>query len=418
MTWEFYKMKTDDIILGKNTIYSTDSKQTGLNNNVLVVGGSGSGKTMSCVEPLMLRTRHSNLITTVTKRRIVTKYMPMFKSRGYNVVDLNLIDPKKSKVCFDPLQYIQSYEDISSLADAIVSLHGNSFRYDPYWDEASKSLLTFEIAAALLMKDHATMADVIAFNDQLDFAGGETIVTSFDSKLSGLSQDSFVYRKFQSFAKLPRRTAACVYGTLKVILDTVFTPSICSMIERKKTIDFDKFITQPTVLFVSTSAVDNNKNKFVNLFYAQCFKSLFEYENKSENDDALPIPVRLVADDFATGARIPHFQDYISIFREKSISVMILLQSESQLKNMYGESAATTIINNCDTYLYLGGNDLSTAHSISERLNAPLEDVLNMPIGQEFIFRRGIQPRVTKRYNILQDVEYQQVIAGFEKQCR
>ena len=127
------------------------------------------------------------------------------------------------------------------------------------------------------------------------------------------------------------------------------------------------------------------------------------------------MPVRVLCDDFATGSRILNFPEYISIFREKQISVTMLVQSESQLESIYGCDDAKTIINNCDTYLYMGGMDLKTGHSISERLNMPLDDVLYMPIGKEYIFRRGQRPIATTRYDIMKDKKYQKVTKEYEE---
>lgn len=102
-------MATDRMILGENVIYSTDCDETGLNNNVLVCGSSGCGKTMSISEPRLLETFNSSLVVTVTKRRIVNKYRPVFEQRGYVVEDLNFIHPMMSTVAYDPLQYVGSY---------------------------------------------------------------------------------------------------------------------------------------------------------------------------------------------------------------------------------------------------------------------------------------------------------------------
>ena len=110
-----------------------------------------------------------------------------------------------------------------------------------------------------------------------------------------------------------------------------------------------------------------------------------------------------------------NFPEYISIFREKKISVTLLLQSESQLESMYGPDQATTIINNCDTYLYMGGMDLRTAQNVSLRLNVPLDEVLYMPLGQEVLFRRGQRPIVTQRYDIRNNTLYQQITKKYEQ---
>lgn len=416
-------MATDRMILGENVVYSTDSNETGLNNNVLVCGSSGCGKTMSISEPRLLETYHTSLIATVTKRRIVNKYKPTFEKRGYVVEDLNFIHPMESNVAYDPLQYISSYSDITFLAESIVRANPRKDKSsaDPYWDEAATSLLSAEIAYTLMTKDNATFADVLELHDGIDFReNGSQITTSLDRKFEYLAEKDpgcFAVSCWKSFHQLPIKTASCVFGTLNTTIDTIFSPELRKMIAMEKKVDFEKMATQKTILFVSTSAVNPALHCFINIFYAQAFKALFEYA-ESLPGGKLPIPVHVLCDDFATGSRILNFPEYISIFREKQISVTLLVQSESQLESMYGSDDATTIINNCDTYLYMGGMDLKTGRSISERLNTPLEDVLYMPIGQVCIFRRGQKPIITSRYDILEDERFQQVTRAYEDSIR
>ena len=416
-------MATDRMILGKNAVYSTDSNETGLNNNVLVCGSSGCGKTMSISEPCLLETYHTSLIATVTKRRIVDKYKTTLEKRGYVVEDLNFIHPMESNVAYDPLEYINSYSDITFLAESIVRANPRKDRSnaDPYWDEAATSLLSAEIAYTIMTKDNATFADVLELHDGIDFReNGGQITTSLDHKFEYLAEKDpscFAVSCWKSFHLLPIKTASCVFGALNTTIDTIFSPELRKMIKMKKKVDFEKIATQKTVLFVSTSAVNPAPHCFINVFYAQAFKALFEYA-VSLPSGKLPIPVRVLCDDFATGSRILNFPEYISIFREKKISVTLLVQSESQLESMYGREDATTIINNCDTYLYMGGMDLKTGRSISERLNAPLEDVLYMPIGQICVFRRGQKPIITSRYDIQKDEQFQQVTRAYEYSIR
>ena len=180
------------------------------------------------------------------------------------------------------------------------------------------------------------------------------------------------------------------------------------MMKKRKKVDFEAITNEKTVLFVTTSAVNPALHTFVNMFYSQMFKELFEIGEANESGK-LNIPIQVVCDDFACGAKIVNFEEYISIFREKGISVTMMLQSESQLQGIYGEHEAKTIINNSDTYIYMGGIDLSTAKNISERINLPLEDVLYMPIGQELIFRRGSKPVITTRYEVEKDKEYKKM---------
>lgn len=414
-------MAVDRMILGENVIYSTDSNETGLNNNVLVCGSSGCGKTMSISEPCLLETFNSSLIVTVTKRRIVNKYKSVFERRGYVVEDLNFVNPMDSNVSYDPLQYINSYSDITFLAKSIVKANPQKDKSsaDPYWDDAATSLLSAEIAYILMTKENATFSDVLELHDGIDFKeSGGLIATSLDNKFEFLAEKDprcFAVSCWKSFRQLPIKTASCVFGTLNTTIDTIFSPELRKMITEKKKVDFEQLASRKTVLFVSTSAVNPSLHCFINMFYAQAFKTLFEYAESLPNGK-LPIPVHVLCDDFATGSRILNFPEYISVMREKQISVCLLTQSESQLESMYGIDDATTIINNCDTYLYMGGMDLKTGHSISERMNIPLTDVLEMPIGQMFIFRRGQKPIVTTRYNISRDERYKSISREYEEQ--
>ncbi len=414
-------MNADKMILGENAVYSTDCSKTGLNNNTVVCGCSGCGKTMSVLEPRLLETFNSNLIVTVTKRRIVDKYKQVFKQRGYAVEDLNFIHPSESNIAYDPLYYVKSYSDIKFLAESIVMANPKKEKSiaDPYWDVSAVSLLSAEIAYTLMTKENPSFADVLSLHDEIDFweEGGQ-IGTSLDEQFAFLEKKEphcYAVSCYKSFHRLPIKTASCVFTSLNVCIDTIFSPELRKMITTEKKFDFEQFAKQKTVLFISTSAVNPALHSFINMFYAQAFKSLFEYAEELPNG-RLPIPVHMLCDDFATGGRILNFPEYISIFREKQISVTLLIQSESQLESMYGRDNATTILNNVDTYLYMGGcMDIKTGRSVSERLNAPLDEVLYMPIGQICIFRRGQKPIVTTRYNITKNKLYLSITQKYER---
>ena len=410
-------MSRDKIILGENLSFSTDTDKTGINNNnVVVCAGSGSGKTMSIIEPRLINTFDSSLIVTLTKRRLVPKYKSLFEERGYEVQDLNFVNPKLSTVTYDPLKYVKSYSDINFLAQSIVlsdpRKRKESSSIDPYWDNAAISLLSAEIAYVMMSKEDRTFADVLKMHDNLNLREyGSSISTSYDSQFERMAEEDpgcFAVNCWNSFKSLPIKTASCVFGTLNTTIDNIFSPEMRKMISDKKKINFKSIAKKKTVLFITTSAVNPSLNCFVNMFYAQMFKQLFEFA-ESLPSGQLPIPVSVLCDDFATGSKVLNFPEYISILREKKISVTILLQSESQLESIYGTNDATTIINNCDTYVFMGGMDLVTASHISQRLNVPIEDVLYMPIGKEYVFRRGQKPVSTNRYNILKDKVYQRV---------
>lgn len=413
-------MASDRVILGENCIYSTDCESTGLNNNIIVCGGSGCGKTMSISEPRLLETFESSLVITVTKRRIVNKYKSLYRSRGYAVQDLDFVNPQRGNIGYDPLDYVDNYQDIKFLAESIVKANHqkDNSNADPYWDEAAISLLSAEIAYTKMNMDHPTFADVLEMHDSLSFEEycGQ-IRTSYDKKFDLLEERDpacFAVSCWKSFHLLPIKTASCVFGTLNTTIDTIFSPDLRKMMSMKTRVNFSKLASRKTILFVTTSPVNPAMNCFVNMFYGHVFKQLFEFA-ESRRSGTLPIPVHVLCDDFATGSRILNFPEYISIFREKKISVTLLVQSESQLESMYGRNQAITILNNCDTYLYMGGMDLQTAQNVSLRLNVPLDEVLYMPIGQEILFRRGQRPIITQRYDIRKNPLYQKVTKQYER---
>ncbi len=415
-------MRADRRIFGEGAVFSTDCEKTGLNNNAVICGGSGSGKTMSVSEPLLINSFGTSLIVTVTKRRLIDKYAPVFVKRGYNVEVIDFVNPEKSTKVFDPLAYVKQESDVIFLARSIVKsnpLKENQVSKDEYWDNASISLLTAEIGYCLWKYKNQAFPLVLAIHHGLRITEqGDGISTNLDSSFQELEDaegyDHYAVRCWHTFRDLPLTTAGCVYSTLNSTMDTLFTTPIVNMMLSENYLCFEEIGNTKSVIFVYTSAVNPALNCFVNIFYSYAIKELFEY-GESLPDGRLPVPVHMLCDDFATGSPILNFPEYISIFREKGLSVTILIQSESQLRRMYSEFDAVTIINNCDTYVYMGGMDLRTAENVSKRVNLPLEEILYMPVGKVIIFRRGQMPIITERYNITENPLYKKITEGYKR---
>ena len=418
---------TDKVILGSGSdcIYSSDCNITGINNNVLVVGGSGSGKTVSIAEPFLLESKNRNIITSVTKRRIVDKYTQLLKKRGYNVLDLNFVNPTKGNISYDPLAFINSEQDLQFVAKTIVCSNSKLENIqDPYWYMSATSLFIALISYVFMKVDNPNFSDVLDMVDTLDIwectdADSKCVhlATSHDSFFDEIGEEapkSLAYVNWLSFKRLPIRTAGCVLSFLKTSITTVFTPELKEMFKMKHKIDFNKFLKEKTALFITNSPVNPSINTFINMFYAHTFKELFEL-GEIQSDGRLPIPVHFLADDFATGCPVPLFDQYISIFREKGISATLLIQSESQLSSLYGPVSSTTIINNCDTYVYMGSNDLVTAKNIAERADITTNDCLNIKLGNQIIFRRGLKPKLCKRYNTFENMLYRDITKKFDE---
>lgn len=406
----------DRVILGVDCIYPAES-ETGINSNVLVCGDTGSGKTMSFTEPCLLHAYSRSKFIIASKRRIVEKYAPVLKKRGYDVPVVDFVHPMAGTEFYDPLMYISNESDISFLARSIVLAdpQKRNSRADPYWDQSAASLLCALITYVMLEVKRPSFNDVLNMLDALVFREKDDgIVTSLDPLFDELEEKKakldvgFAMRSWHSFSMLPKKTAGCVYATLMVTIDKIFTHELRMAMKKKRPVELRDLGQEKTALFVITSPVNPALHDYVSVFYGQMFKELFELA-EAQPGGKLPIPVDILGDDFATGARIQNFAEYISILREKNISVSLLIQSESQLVGLYGEADATTIINNCSSYVYMGSMDLNTARNMSHRVDMPLEDILYMPIGKEIVIRRGQRPIMTERYDIRSDKLYQEL---------
>lgn len=419
-------MKNDVMILGQNAVYSCDTDATGLNNNVLVVAGTGCGKTMSIMEARLLTTTESSLVVTCTKRQLVDKYNNYFQKLGYAVGEINFCKPQLSTQAYDPMTYVKSHQDIVFLAQSIIKADPQkktATNVDPFWDQAACSLLTALISKTMMQIKNPSFSDVLDCFDRLqvqESKSGNMIETGLDEEFQSIERkypNCFAVTNWHNFTSLPIRTAGCVYSTLASTIATIFTPELRKMMRLKQKTDFRALASKKSVLFVTTSAVNTALHSFVATFYSQMFKQLFEY-GEEQPDGRLPVSVTILADEFAVGAPINNMSEFISVFRAKGISTVLLIQSESQLTSLYGEADATTIINNSDTYIFMGGNDLTTAQNISKRADKPLQDILYMPLGKEYIFRRGSKPIETQRYDILSNTKYQEVTKAYEKRIR
>ena len=414
----------DRIILGQGVSFEADSDMIQRNLNTIVCASPGAGKTFSVCEPALLHTNETNLVVSVSKRRVVHMYSPYLKKKGYQVSVMDLTSDGDIGIGWDPLEYVYSEDDISHLSYSIVMADPkkkNSFSsYDPYWDESSKQLLE-AITYLSLMIDHTTLhrdpnyADVINRVSHLRIREyASEIRTNLDTDFEAIKRShkysDYALSCWNSFSTLPYKTASCVLSTLKVAADSLFNPITRKIMSKDNKIDFESFVDekQKRALFIITSPVNKSSHAFANLFYSFFFKYLFEFAQKRPSGK-LPIPVRFIFDDFAT-MPMEAFEEYIAIMREINLSCTILIQSESQLAKAYTEEGATTIINCCDNYVYMGANDLLTAKHISERANIPLEDTLNLPVGKEIIFMRGHKPEFCDRYRIIEDPLYQKMI--------
>ena len=175
-----------------------------------------------------------------------------------------------------------------------------------------------------------------------------------------------------------------------------------------ESVDFTALGREKTAVFVSVSDTDRSMDDLANLFFTQAMNELVYYADTACENNRLPVPVRFILDDFATNVTIDGFPRMIASIRSRGISTMLCVQDESQLDAAYGHNGQT-IINNCDTYLYLGGNDEKTVGHVSFRMDMPRKKVLDLPVGEGLLMRRGETPRQVKVFDL--DL-FEQIIFG------
>lgn len=385
-------IRPNDMILAENHYYNTNCYETQLNNNVLVVGTSGSGKTRSIVSPNILQATGSYIISD-PKGNLYQKYKHYLEEQGYTVKKLDFIRPNRS-AHYNFFKYIHSEKDILKIAHMLIYSSGEpSVKADPIWDQTAELLLTALIG---YLHYHAKKEDqnletllnlVVACQINENDSSRTNELDRIMEEVGKYNKADFSYRQYQMFRLAAGRT-------LKSILITVtgklgkYNYSELNQMLAKDDIDIVSIGKKKTALFVVVSDTDRSLDELVNMFYTQAMNELCMYADTRCKTNRLPIDVRFILDDFATNCMIDDFPKMIASIRSRGISTMLMIQAESQLEAAYGKDGKT-IIGNCDTYIYLGGNDVETAEQVAKRSNLPLQKILEMTVGTNWIFRRG-----------------------------
>lgn len=400
------RIPEDALILGEGVYYSRDCIKTQLNNNVIVVGTSGAGKTRSIVRPNLLQALGSYVVSD-PKGNLYRLFAPYLKSKGYNVIALDFIHPDKS-LRYNPLEYCHTTTDAQKLSHMLVSemsITGGSGRSnDPFWDETAHILLSSLIGYMLETdelkkseKNLTTLAKLIKEGKRTNAgtcSGGRSRLDDrmmrHAEKMKKRGKESWAVDRYEEYNTSPDRTHATINICSLAKLASFDTIEVRKMISQND-LDLSGIGREPTALFVQVSDNDRSMDVLVNLFYTQLMNELCSYADEKCENSSLPVPVQFILDDFATNARIDNFQNMISNIRSRGISAMLMLQSEAQLEAGYGRNAQT-IIDNCNTYVYMGGSNPEMAETIAKRANKPASKILNMPLSKSWIFRRGQEP--------------------------
>lgn len=386
--------------LAKGIDFDTDTWQSGTNNNVLVIGPTGAGKTRSYVMPNVLDS-HESMIILDTKGALYEQLCDMLTYKGYDVklLDFRNLHRSFGYNPFDHIRYekakgLYSEKDILSLSSCLISDLSSK---EPYWDNAARQYLACLISyvlEALPEEEH----DLISVMKLLHIMSGD-VFEKMMYELHLEKPDSSAYLRYMNIKDM--RTAEKMDSSIKGILSTNLDP-LCFdeamvLYHHPSKIDFRTFGERKTALFLTISDTDRSLDKLADAFMSQALQQLCLSADQTAHH-RLKVPVRLYLDDFANSLFIPDFDKIISVIRSREISVSVILQSVAQLNSLYGEAKASTIINNCDRLLYLGGQDLISADLISKRASRTIDSILSMDLEDVWLFSRGEKPQIVKKY--------------------
>lgn len=395
-------------ILAQGEFISNSTRATGINNNDLIIGPSGAGKTRGYVKPNIMQCNES-MIVADTKGSLKDEFTPLLLRRGYRVINLDFTDTLSSDG-YNPLDYVRydqrrgKYleQDITTLCAALIPLQDSR---DRFWEESARTLLSALVGyvlEALPQEEHTLEYVVKLFTAEDSGAGGQRVYRQLLSELAEEKPDSFTARQFRFYNVLQgtEKTDFSVQAFVSRALAPLSYDGPMHMYRCENRIDFRRLGQEKTAVFLTVSDTDRAMDGLVNLFYTQALQTLCHSADKDYPAHRLPVPVRFILDDFATNVRIPDFDKIISVIRSREIYVSIILQSISQLSSIYGHGESMTIINNCDNCLYLGGQDVETARYIATKANKTPDTILSMPLDRAYLFTRGQKARMVTKFDI------------------
>ena len=395
--WASEEFNNSDMLIADGCSYSLNDMKTRLNNNVLVVGGSGTGKTRTIVTPNLYQAVGSYIVSD-PKGSLQKKYSRYLKRKGYHIQSIDFTHPDKS-AHYNPMKMVSTTQDIIRITEVLVNEKASyGTNTDPFWDSMTtiflSAIIGYLVESKVMSMNFSTIMKLVRLGERKDE----------DSKVSELSKkfqllrmknpDSWACAQFENVDASPYKTYDTIRATLAAKFAKFDTKELQVMMS-KNDFDFTSIAREKTVVFVTVSDTDRSMDALANIFFTQAMQTLCNYADNFCEDSRLPIPVRFILDDFASNCKIEEFPRMISTIRSRGISVMLMIQSEAQLRQGYG-CDDMTIISNCDTYVYLGGNDVETATTVSLRCDKMLRQVLYMPVGECWVFRRGSMPVYTK----------------------
>ena len=350
------------------------------NKNVLVIGGSGSGKTRFYAKPNLMQLNCSYVFTD-PKGTVLEECGYMLKKHGYKIKVLNTINFSKS-MKYNPFAYIKKETDIMKVTDALIegTTTTKSTSQDPFWLDAERLLYNALIGYIMAVgteseRNFGTLLDMVnAMEIREDDDNFKNAVDFMFDELQEKDPENYAVLQWVKFKQAAGKTAKSIMITVGARLARFDIKAVREVMETDE-MGLDELGEEKTALFIITSDTTRTFNFMATILYTQLFNLLCE---KADNEygGRLPVHVHCIMDEFANLGRIPDWEILISTIRSREISASIILQSLAQLKSIY-DKQADVISDNCDSLLFLGGKGRETLKEISELLGKETIDIYN-----------------------------------------
>lgn len=354
------------------------------NKNVLIIGGSGSGKTRFFVKPNLMQCVSDkypcSFVVTDPKGSILVECGSLLQRSGYRIKILNTINFKKS-MNYNPLAYIHSEKDILKLVNCLIlNTKGEGKSNDPFWEKAETLLYTALIGYlyGVVPEEDRNFAMLVSMINAMEVReDDEDFKNPVDLMFEALEErepEHFAVRQYKKFKLAAGKTAKSILISCAARL-APFDIAELRELTAYDELELDTLGDQKSALFIIISDTDDTFNFLVSLCYTQLFNLLCE-----KADDVyggrLPVHVRCLIDECANIGQIPRLEKLMATIRSREISACLVLQTQSQLKAQYKDSA-DTICGNCDSVIFLGGKEKTTLKELSEALGRETIDTLN-----------------------------------------
>lgn len=401
------------LILTSEHAASMDSWATGLNNNVLVLGCSGSGKTRNFLKPNLLQCEGSYVVLD-SKGRLFDEMAPFLRAHGY-IVDSLDFTTMDGEIGYDPLHHVRWRGD-RPLAQDIIAIASALFPRaemgdDPFWAGAAANYVASYIAYVFeaLPDREWNMASVVSVYEQACEGNAEALFADL-SKQDPDSYAASLFRRARSTARADKMHSSIMGIIAANLLPLTFDGALASF-RKVQQIDFCDLGRERRALFVTMDDMDRSLAPLTSLFVRQAFSSLCDFADTRCDGGRLPVPVRFMLDDFAN-LTLPGFDDVLSVIRSREVSCTIICQTVSQLEARYDQAVANSIIGNCDRHLVLGFQDERTAKYFALRANKLPSTLLETPAENWWLFERGRRGVCEPAYALEQHPGYREFVAN------